>query len=105
MFLDRQARRPDSGAVIGRIGRVAARSAPIFTVERFIRGDQDVRSRVLTPGGELREQALHDGNVYHSPTVFQLKAILYHAGILTERGAKLSNLEPVEDTWSLREYV
>jgi len=46
---------------------------------------------VLTPDGELREQALHDGHVYHSPTVFQLKAMLYHAGILTERGTEPDN--------------
>ncbi|MDH5020371.1 hypothetical protein [Halobacterium rubrum] len=78
---------------------------PSFTVELFIRGDSDVRSRVLTSDGELREQALHDGNVYHSPTVFQLKAMLYHTGILTERGAEPNNLEPAADTWMLREYV
>ena len=40
---------------------------------------------------------------YHSPTVFQLKAMLYHAGILTERGSEPSNLEPESDEWALRE--
>nr|WP_233745214.1 hypothetical protein [Halobacterium bonnevillei] len=78
---------------------------PSFTVELFIQGDQDVRSRVLTPDGELREQALHDGNAYHSPTVFQLKAMLYHVGILTERGAEPSNLDPGADIWALRDPV
>jgi len=78
---------------------------PSFTVELSMRGDHDVRSRVLTPDGELREQALHDGNVYHSPTVFQLKAMLYHAGILTKRGAEPSNLDPAADTWALRDQV
>jgi len=34
---------------------------------------------------------------------FQLKAMLYHAGILTERGAEPSNLEPCADEWCLRE--
>jgi hypothetical protein len=43
--------------------------------------------------------------VYHSPTVFQLKAILYHAGILTERGAEPSNLDPESDVWKLRHPV
>ena len=78
---------------------------PSFTVELFIRGDEDVRSRVLSADGELQPEPLTDGRVYHSPTVFQLKAMLYHAGILTERGAEPSNLEPATDVWALRESV
>jgi len=45
---------------------------------------------------------LADGNVYHSPTVFQLKAMLYHAGVLTERGAEPHRLDPGSDVWRLR---
>ena len=78
---------------------------PTFTVELFLRGDEDVRRRVLTADGELRREALADGAVYHSPTVFQLKAMLYHTGILTERGAEPTRLEPLEDVWALREPV
>ncbi|WP_136689963.1 hypothetical protein [Halorhabdus amylolytica] len=78
---------------------------PAFTVELFLRGDDDVRSRVLTPDGDLREAELRDGEVYHSPTVFQLKAMLYHTGILTERGAEPTNLDPMTDIWALREVV
>ncbi|NUB89697.1 hypothetical protein HT576_01430 [Haloterrigena sp. SYSU A121-1] len=78
---------------------------PSFTVELFIRGDEDIRSRVLTEDGELRLAELEDGNAYHSPTVFQLKAMLYHAGILTTRGDEPSELEPLEDVWALREPV
>jgi hypothetical protein len=40
-----------------------------------------------------------------SPTVFQLKAMLYHAGILTERGAEPHRLAPTEDVWALRNPV
>ncbi|WP_222916756.1 hypothetical protein [Natrinema sp. SYSU A 869] len=78
---------------------------PSFTVELFVRGTDGVRSRVLTTDGELRPSTLEDGSVYHSPTVFQLKAMLYHTGILTERGAEPSRLEPLEDVWALREPV
>jgi len=46
---------------------------------------------------------LQDGASYHSPTVFQLKAMLYHAGILTERGSEPSRLDPTTDEWALRE--
>jgi hypothetical protein len=74
-----------------------------FAVELFIRGDEAVRERVLTGDGELRRSELGDGSVYHSPTVFQLKAMLYHAGIVTERGAEPSNLDPHGDIWELCE--
>lgn len=76
---------------------------PTFTVELFLRGDDDVRSRVLDEEGDLRAAALEDGNVYHSPTVFQLKAMLYHSGIVTERGAEPHRLDPTADIWKLRE--
>ncbi|QZP38495.1 hypothetical protein [Halobaculum magnesiiphilum] len=78
---------------------------PSFTVELFVRGDDDVRGRVLDADGELQRAALTDGDVYHAPTVFQLKAMLYHAGILTTRGTEPSNLDPTADTWALREQV
>jgi hypothetical protein len=78
---------------------------PSFTVELFVRGDDDIRSRVLNADGELQRAALSDGDIYHSPTVFQLKAVLYHAGILTSRGAEPSNLDPLADVWALRESV
>jgi hypothetical protein len=76
---------------------------PSFTVELFVRGEDAVRRRVLTSDGDLRASALADGDVYHSPTVFQLKAMLFHAGVLTERGTEPSNLEPTTDVWALRE--
>ncbi|WP_044950772.1 hypothetical protein [Halorhabdus tiamatea] len=76
---------------------------PTFTVELFVRGSDAARSRVLNEDGELRESALRDGNVYHAPTVFQLKAMLYHAGILTDRGAEPHRLDPEADVWQLVE--
>jgi len=76
---------------------------PTFTVELFLRGTDGARERVLTDHGDLRTNVLHEGDVYHAPTVFQLKAMLYHAGILTERGSEPSNLDPQRDVWQLRE--
>jgi hypothetical protein len=78
---------------------------PSFTVELFVRGDDAARSRVLDAGGELQPEGLTEGSVYHSPTVFQLKAMLFHAGILTSRGAEPSRLDPPADVWALREPV
>jgi hypothetical protein len=78
---------------------------PTFAVELFVRGTDDARSRVLDADGELRIGELTDGHVYHSPTVFQLKAILYHAGILDDRGAEPHRLDPATDSWRLRHPV
>mgnify|MGYP006274570745 FL=1 len=78
---------------------------PSFTIELFVRGEDDIRSCVLNADGELQQEALADGGIYHSPTVFQLKAMLYHAGILTSRGAEPSNLDPTVDVWALRESL
>jgi hypothetical protein len=74
-----------------------------FTVELFLKGTETVRSRVLDESGTLRADELKDGNVFHSPTVFQLKAMLFHSGILTERGAEPYRLDPATDLWALRE--
>lgn len=76
---------------------------PAFTVELFVRGTDGVRSRVLGGDGSLRAEALADGNVFHSPTVFQLKTMLFHAGILETRGTEPHRLDPPTDSWRLRE--
>ncbi|CCQ35775.1 uncharacterized protein Nmlp_1576 [Natronomonas moolapensis 8.8.11] len=76
-----------------------------FAIELFVRGTGDARGRVLGGSGELRTDALEDGDVYHAPTVFQLKAMLYHAGVVTERGAEPTRLDPTTDRWALREPV
>ncbi|WIV66010.1 hypothetical protein [Natrialbaceae archaeon AArc-T1-2] len=76
---------------------------PTFAVELFVRGSEDVRSRVLEADGTLRSDALADGTVFHAPTVFQLKAMLYHSGVLADRGAEPHRLEPTTDSWALRE--
>ncbi|MFC7228634.1 hypothetical protein N0B31_14575 [Salinirubellus salinus] len=78
---------------------------PTFTVELFLRGTDDARTRVLDADGGLDAAALRDGSVYHAPTVFQLKAMLYHAGVLTERGAEPHRLDPETDVWALRHPV
>jgi hypothetical protein len=74
-----------------------------FTVELSLKGTETVRSHVLKESGGLRTEGLKDGNVFYSPTVFQLKAMLFHSGILTERGAEPHRLDPTTDRWALRE--
>ncbi|THE65557.1 hypothetical protein D8Y22_07010 [Salinadaptatus halalkaliphilus] len=78
---------------------------PSVAIELFVRNDEGVRRRVLTADGALQADALEDGGIYHSPTVFQLKTMLYHVGILTDRGTEPHRLEPREDVWALRHPV
>ncbi len=78
---------------------------PSFTIELFVRSEEAVRRQVLTTDGQLRRRALEDGTVYHAPTVFQLKTMLYHVGLLTDRGREPHRLEPTEDIWALCEPV
>jgi len=66
--------------------------------ELFVQGTEDVRRRVLDEDGESQSGELGDGNVFHSPSVFQLKTMLYHSGILQERGAEPHRLDPVNDS-------
>jgi len=76
---------------------------PTFTIELFIRGTDDARSEVLTEEGDLRVDQLDEGNRYHSPTVFQLKTMLYHVGILASTGVEPAKLDPTVNIWKLRE--
>ncbi|WP_267640194.1 hypothetical protein [Haloarchaeobius amylolyticus] len=74
---------------------------PSFAVELFVSSRDEARRRVLRDDGTLVEDALADGSVYQSGTTFQLKAMLYHAGIVTERGTEPCNLDPTADVWAL----
>jgi hypothetical protein len=67
----------------------------------FSQGKRDV---VLTPDGELREEALCDPSVYKSGVYFQLKAVLFHTGLLTARGTD-NGREAVVDEWQLEHPV
>ena len=69
----------------------------------FIRGSDDVRSHVFDEDDKLRTDILSDGNVYYSPIVYQLKAMLNHSGILSKPGKEPTNLDPTTDSWKLRE--
>ena len=74
---------------------------PSFSIELFVRGTEDARQRVFVDETTLDRDALADGNVYHSATTFQLKALLYHAGVLAERGAEPHRIDPTTDSWAL----
>ncbi|WP_435333410.1 hypothetical protein [Haloarchaeobius sp. TZWWS8] len=78
---------------------------PSFAVELFVSTRETARGRVLDGDGGLNRGALADGTVYQSGTTFQLKAMLYHTGIVTERGGEPCNVDPTEDVWALAESL
>lgn len=80
-------------------------SHPSFAVELFVSSKDEKRERVFAGEDELDAEVLKNGEVYQPSTTFQLKAMMYHAGLLTETGAEPSRIDPTEDIWRLRENV
>jgi len=78
---------------------------PSFAVELFVSSRDEKRERVFASDDELDPDVLENGEVYQPSTTFQLKAMMYHAGILTETGAEPSRIDPTEDVWRLLEEV
>jgi hypothetical protein len=73
--------------------------------ELFVSSKDEKRERIFTDDDELDPDVLENGEVYQPSTTFQLKAMMYHAGILTETGAEPSRIDPNEDVWRLLEAV
>lgn len=80
-------------------------SHPSFAVELFVSSRDEKRERVFASDDELDPDVLENGEVYQPSTTFQLKAMMYHTGILTETGAEPSRIDPTEDVWRLLEAV
>jgi hypothetical protein len=80
-------------------------SHPSFAVELFVSNKDEKRERVFAGEDELDAEVLENGEVYQPSTTFQLKSMMYHAGLLTETGAEPSRIDPMEDVWQLRENV
>jgi hypothetical protein len=78
---------------------------PSFAVELFVSSRDEKRERVFISEDELNPDVLENGEVYQPSTTFQLKAMMFHAGILTETGAEPSRIDPTEDVWRLLEAV
>jgi len=55
----------------------------------------------IDPSQPLGQTSLADYQTYYSPTTCQLKTQLWHAGILTERGAHSTALAPLSNRWAL----
>lgn len=87
---------------LAQVAKRLAEERPDFALDLFVSTAD--RSRVLdgADGQAVDLDAFDDGTVYSTHTTFQYKAMLYHAGILTERGTDAkAELEPQTATWAL----
>lgn len=87
---------------LGQVARAVARDRPDFALDLFVSSED--RDRVLsgTDGARIDMEAFDEGTVYSTHTTYQYKALLYHTGILTERGTGTKEkIDPDEDVWAL----
>lgn len=82
---------------------------PELAHEYLIRWPETARALVVRHTVDLPEDEsqaadmLFDAGVYHSGVTCQLKTILYHCGILTEKGSDSTHLMPATDVWELED--
>lgn len=72
-----------------------AQDRPEYVVETFLQADDIAASDICAEG------SLERADAYRGQAVYQLKSLLYHCGVLTQRGADTSRLEPPTDVWAL----
>lgn len=88
--------RPTLAAVAKAVGR----DHPNIALRIF--PSKETRDRVRSGSGGVNLNAFDDGRVYSTHTTFQYKAVLYHVGLLTERGTDTkSDIDPSTAIWAL----
>jgi hypothetical protein len=86
------------------VAKAIAKKRTDFALNLFV--STNSRESVIDESGDIDLSAFDDGNVYSTHTTFQYKAMLYHAGILSQRGKdKKSELDPTVSTWSLENTI
>lgn len=73
---------------------------PAFAVQLLIRDSNHIRNQ-LDDLGTFNHDLLQNANAYRGAGVYQFKNVLYHLGVLTERGADTASLTPQNDIWAL----
>jgi len=89
---------------LAEVARAVATDNPNFALDLFVSTRSEDRERVLSDSHDevVDLSAFALGRIYSTHTTFQYKAMLYHVGILTERGTGTkSELDPSTDIWAL----
>jgi hypothetical protein len=89
---------------LAEVAKAVATEHPNFALDLFISTRSEDREQVLSDVDDeiIGTSGLTCGDVYSTHTTFQYKAMLYHVGLLTERGTGTkSKLDPTADIWAL----
>lgn len=90
---------------LAQVAKAVAKERPDFALDLFANTSaQDEMFEKESENDERRIDlsAFDDGEIYSTHTTFQYKAVLYHVGLITERGVdKKSEIEPTEEIWAL----
>jgi hypothetical protein len=89
---------------LAEVARAVATEHPHFALDLFVSTRSEDRQQVLSDNDdEIVDHAAFDsGQIYSTHTTFQYKAMLYHVGLLTDRGTGAkSELGPSTDIWAL----
>jgi len=90
------------------VAEAVAEKQPNFAMDLFVSTRSEDRERALSDSddGVINKSALSHGEVYSTHTTFQYKAMLFHVGLLTERGTGTkSKLDPTSDIWALETHT
>lgn len=102
--LDELAKGGNTEPSLAEVAIAVAEEQPNFALDLFISTRSADRERVLSERDDetVDVSVFSVGEVYSTHTTFQYKAMLYHVGLLTERGTgNKSKLDPTSDTWAL----
>jgi len=88
---------------LARLSKTIAEERPSLALDLFVSpNDRDYVLDDSEGHGKIDLEKLEEGEVYSTHTTFQYKAMLYHVGILTQRGHDTkSELDPESAIWAL----
>lgn len=93
---------------LSQVAKAIAAEHPNYALDLFVSTQSEDRGRILDEDRDtiINRAAFDSANIYSTHTTFQYKAMLYHVGLLTERGTGTkSELDPTTDTWALETQV
>jgi len=98
------AKQGNTKPTLSEVAKAVAAEHPNFALDLFVSMQSEDRERVLHESGEsiINESAFDMPEIYSTHTIYQYKAMLFHVGLLTERGTDTkSELDPAADIWKL----
>lgn len=76
-----------------------------FTVEFFFSHQQVTQDKIHATLQNGEYDVFESADAYCATVTYQLKTLLYHLGVLTERGSDSTRLDPQHDVWALTDRL